>query len=787
MATTMMTTTVAAIAEQSYYRRSRRKITTTTIPTSALVAATAAKSRFHVLLLLLFLIVGGTTNVLVSTAFVITTTTTTTHNNHNHYHDELSVRRKKTTTTKTMTMTKHLFSSSSSSSRTFTPLCVVHPHRPDNINDENVENTDTKELLSVAPMMGHTNRHYRYYYRLLSKRTYLYTEMIPSSQIVSAYNRAKEIYNNDLPKKSELESNSIIPTPNEIINVVQQVIDNPSFEYQSAALASKSLPYEVLTLHQLLATSCSQESPVVLQLGGNDPTTLGIAAAIGAAWGRCSRWNQDNSQQNSLQHSHQSQSQSQYIAINLNCGCPSNAVGGRAGGCALMATPELVLECVDSMRSSIDEIYNTLLLQEESSSLLSEQQQQQSKQQQSQQSILSTPPHPPPTITVKHRLGIRDAISYNATCDRLQNDDEAFNEVSSFIRTVSSNDSVSTFHVHARLGILGDFVDDTNDDDGNDEEEEDDDENNNNKKKKKKIKQTLWVPTDDDDRATITDTNTDNNKDGEGEEIRIKIDHKREQEKARRRSRRSTIKNRDVPPLRPNVIYKLTAEFPHLDFVSNGGITNMREVVKEVTGNGDVMGAMVGRTIINHPCSFAAADQLLWNDQSNDSNNDDNITSSSTSSSSSEIKRRPTRGDILLHYIKYCDEEEDRIVSYGASQQHIENLRRRLIAVPYHLFVGENGSDKYQRRIIKLKDKLQIVTTTSTTSSGTTNKNPNQMNKNTSMKSMKASTILKGAMSFIPKTTLDKCIDDYVEWNDILKYDHLGGLKRGSALQRVVY
>ncbi|OEU11872.1 FMN-linked oxidoreductase, partial [Fragilariopsis cylindrus CCMP1102] len=322
-------------------------------------------------------------------------------------------------------MTKHLSSSSSFRTST-TPLCAVHPQqqRHDNINDENVENTDTKELLSVAPMMGHTNRHYRYYYRLLSKRTYLYTEMMPTS---------------------------------------------------------KSLPYEVLTLHQLLATSCIQESPVVLQLGGNDPTTLG----------------QSHQRQSQSQHS-----QSHYIAINLNCGCPSNAVGGRAGGCALMTTPELVLEC------------------------------------QSSQSILSKPP-PPPTITVKHRLGIRDALSYNATFDRLQNDDEAFNDVSSFIRIVSSNDSVSTFHVHARLGIL---------------------------------------------------------------------------EKARRRSRRSTIKNRDVPPLRPNVIYKLTTEFPHLDFVSNGGITNMREVVKEVTGNGDgsVMGAMVGRTIINHPCSFAAADRLLW-------------------------------------------------------------------------------------------------------------------------------------------------------------------------------
>jgi len=51
-----------------------------------------------------------------------------------------------------------------------------------------------RELFSVAPMMGHTNRHYRYFFRQLSKRAHLYTEMIPSSQIVRAYKRARQLY-----------------------------------------------------------------------------------------------------------------------------------------------------------------------------------------------------------------------------------------------------------------------------------------------------------------------------------------------------------------------------------------------------------------------------------------------------------------------------------------------------------------------------------------------------------------------------------------------------------------
>ncbi|MBW7859010.1 MAG: tRNA dihydrouridine(20/20a) synthase DusA [Leptonema sp. (in: Bacteria)] len=39
-------------------------------------------------------------------------------------------------------------------------------------------------ILSVAPMMDYTDRHYRYLIRLLSRRTTLYTEMIPDSAIL---------------------------------------------------------------------------------------------------------------------------------------------------------------------------------------------------------------------------------------------------------------------------------------------------------------------------------------------------------------------------------------------------------------------------------------------------------------------------------------------------------------------------------------------------------------------------------------------------------------------------
>merc|ERR1719491_1402024 len=55
--------------------------------------------------------------------------------------------------------------------------------------NSNSNTNHDKELFSVAPMMAHTNRHYRFFWRLFSTRTFLYTEMIPAQQIVTLYDR----------------------------------------------------------------------------------------------------------------------------------------------------------------------------------------------------------------------------------------------------------------------------------------------------------------------------------------------------------------------------------------------------------------------------------------------------------------------------------------------------------------------------------------------------------------------------------------------------------------------
>jgi tRNA-dihydrouridine synthase A len=68
------------------------------------------------------------------------------------------------------------------------------------------------------------------------------------------------------------------------------------------------------------------EGDVALQLGGSDPRQLAEAARIGEGFG--------------------------YVAINLNCGCPSDRVqSGRFGAC-LMAEPDLVADCVAAMAAA---------------------------------------------------------------------------------------------------------------------------------------------------------------------------------------------------------------------------------------------------------------------------------------------------------------------------------------------------------------------------------------------------------------------------------------------------
>jgi tRNA-dihydrouridine synthase A len=118
---------------------------------------------------------------------------------------------------------------------------------------------------SVAPMMDWTDRHCRYLHRLLSKNALLFTEMITAQAIL--HGDQKHL-----------------------------------LEFDPA------------------------EQPVVLQLGGSEPTALAKAVKIAESYG--------------------------YVEFNLNCGCPSDRVQSGSFGACLMREPQLVADCIKAMRDA---------------------------------------------------------------------------------------------------------------------------------------------------------------------------------------------------------------------------------------------------------------------------------------------------------------------------------------------------------------------------------------------------------------------------------------------------
>lgn len=160
-------------------------------------------------------------------------------------------------------------------------------------------------------MLDWTDRHCRYFLRLLSRRTLLYSEMVTTGAIMHGD-------------------------------------------------AERHLRFDVA------------EHPVALQLGGSVPGELASCSKIAEAYG--------------------------YDEVNLNVGCPSDRVQSGMFGACLMATPQLVADCIKAMLD-----------------------------------VVSIP------VTAKHRIGIDEMDSYAQLCD--------------FVGTVAEG-GCNCFIIHARKAWL---------------------------------------------------------------------------------------------------------------------------------------------------------------------------------------------------------------------------------------------------------------------------------------------------------------------------------------------
>jgi tRNA-dihydrouridine synthase A len=125
----------------------------------------------------------------------------------------------------------------------------------------------------------------------------------------------------------------------------------------------------------------------------------------------------------------------------------------------------------------------------------------------------------------------------------------------------------------------------------------------------------------------------------------------------------SPKENREIPPLRYDMVYRLKQEFPHLEILINGGITSL-DAAAEHLRHSD--GVMVGREAYHNPYLLAEVDQRFYGDN----------------------HRIPTRMDIAEHYMAYIE----RQLSAGMRLNH---MTRHMLG----LFQGEPGARLFRRHI----------------------------------------------------------------------------------------
>ncbi len=109
----------------------------------------------------------------------------------------------------------------------------------------------------------------------------------------------------------------------------------------------------------------------------------------------------------------------------------------------------------------------------------------------------------------------------------------------------------------------------------------------------------------------------------------------------------SPKENREIPPLHYARVHMLKAQFPHLEFILNGGITDIRTGVAHMseTHGPALDGAMVGRAAYDTPYILAEVDPLYFGDPT----------------------PAPTRADVMAAYVDYTR----RQMAAGVFAHHI--------------------------------------------------------------------------------------------------------------------
>ena len=136
-------------------------------------------------------------------------------------------------------------------------------------------------------------------------------------------------------------------------------------------------------------------------------------------------------------------------------------------------------------------------------------------------------------------------------------------------------------------------------------------------------------------------------------------------------------KNRTLPPLNYDYVYKLKKEFPELNIIINGGINTIHECKDQLK---NVDGVMVGRSIQSNPFFLENVDHELFN----------------------AVKKPLNKNKIIGHYFDYIKENLDQVSTY--------ELLSPLLAMCF----GIPGSKKFKQEVnylIRQKDIKKLEDT----------------------------------------------------------------------------
>jgi len=124
--------------------------------------------------------------------------------------------------------------------------------------------------------------------------------------------------------------------------------------------------------------------------------------------------------------------------------------------------------------------------------------------------------------------------------------------------------------------------------------------------------------------------------------------------------------NRDVPPLRPEDVYRIKEDFPNLFIEINGGYKTPQQIDKALT---HVDGVMLGRIALDNPWMLSGADRRWFG-------------------SDTQEYPQPTRKDILDAAVPYLIRRAKEGASRGVLIQPLMNL-----------FAGKNGAKAWKRAL----------------------------------------------------------------------------------------